>query len=260
LYIWFLVVFATSAVASRYLLLVMPFLVYLLLVGTAAVADPVRRGLARAAHRLRRSGTEGFGRRVLAGGVRAGRWAALRAVPIAAGVCVAISVPKIAREITWMRHPAFYEVFDHGEWVPYRSLADYLAEHADPARDTCLTPQCTVVHYWSRVRCDSLFVWEGREVDHFEDLPPEAFARAAAERGDRFVVVPLGDGAQEAADEASWGRRVVAAMEASGVFLAPPIRFGRLVLFERVRLRRGEARPPSAGPEPSSDSEAGGNP
>jgi len=243
LYVALLVVLTPGAVASRYLLPVMPLLVYLMLVGTAAVADPARRILARAAHWLRRGGSSGPARWALAGGLRAGRWLTLRAVPIVAGVCVAISVPKIAREIYWMRHPAFYEVFDGGRWASYRALAHHLADRADPARDSCLTPVCTVVHYWSGVRCESLLLWEGRKVFHFKDLPPETFVRVAADRGDRFVVVPLGDGAQEAADEASWGRHVVAAMEASGAFDAPPARFGRLALFERVSGTKAGARP-----------------
>jgi len=243
LYTAFLIVFSPTTVASRYLLLVMPMLVYLMLVGAVAAADPVRRWLARAAHRLRRGGTGGLARRIVAGGVRAGRWLALRAVPVTVGLGVAISAPKIAREIYWMRHPAFYEVFSHGEWAPYRRLAEHLRTHADLSHNTCLAPECTVVHYWSGVRCDSLFVWEGKEIVHFDGLSPEEFARAAAARGDRFVVVRVDDDP----DGASWGWRTVAAMEATGAFIGPPTHFGPLALFERTRGPSAEVCSP-AGP------------
>jgi len=224
-YVGFLVVWAPGAVASRYMLLVMPMLVYLLLVGLATVGPPVRKALARASRRLRRSGQRGTGHRVAASAVRADRLAATYAVSIAVGIAMAISLPKVGREVYWMRHPRFYEVFDDGRWQDYRAMADYLRRRADPSADLCLTPKATVVHYWSGVRCDSRFHWQGESYDHFADLSPETFTRAAAALGNRFVAVPM--------DVGEWSRAIVPAMGRVGVFEVPPERFGNLALFER---------------------------
>jgi len=225
LYVGFLMVWgAPGAVASRYLLLVMPMLVYLLLVGLATAGPPVRKALARAARRLRRSGRRGTGRRVAAS---AGRVAAVYAVSIAVGLAMAISLPKVGREVYWMRHPRFYEVFDGGRWHDYRAMADYLRRRADPSADRCLTPKPTVVHYWSGVICRSQVHWDGTQYDHLHDLAPAEFARMAGQSPDTFVAVPM--------DVGEWSRAIVPAMGRVGVFRVPPERFGDLALFERLQ-------------------------
>ena len=74
---------------------------------------------------------------------------ATTAVWIAAGLCVAISVPKIARELYIMHHPQFYEVYDGGAWAGYVEVSQYLATSADVPTDKVLTPRFPVVHYLS---------------------------------------------------------------------------------------------------------------
>jgi len=224
-YVGFLVWWAPGSVASRYLLLAMPMLVYLLLAGLATAAPPVRKVLARAARRLR-----GSGRRTLAcwaatTTVRAGRLAAIYAVSIAVAIAMAISLPKIGREIYWMRHSQFYTVFDGGRWQDYKAMADDLRNHADPSADRCLTPKGTVVHYWSGVICRSQIRWKETRYSHLHDLPPNEFARMAARSRYTFIAAPM--------DEGEWSRAIVPAMEQVGAFEAPPRRFGDLALFER---------------------------
>jgi hypothetical protein len=164
--------------------------------------------------------------------VRAGRLAAVYAVSVAVAVAMAVSLPKVAREIYWMRHPQFYEVYDDGRWPAYRATAACLRRRADRSRDRCRTPKAAVMHYWSGVRCVRRFTWQGVTYDHFHALPAEAFARAVVDLGDRFVVVQM--------DEGAWSRNIVPAMAATGVF-TPPERFGDLALFERSGARPEDA-------------------
>jgi len=235
-YVGFLVYWAPSGVASRYLLLAMPMLVYLLLVGVATVARPVRKALARAARRLRQGGRAGPLRRAAAWMVRA-EWRGARvAVSVAVGIAMAISLPKVGREIYWMRHPRFLAVYDGGRWVDYKAMADHLADRADAASDRCLTPKGSVVHYWSGVVCESALEWDGTFVAHLTDLPPPEFARMAAERDYTFIAVPT--------DEGAWSRAIPEAMARTGAFAAPPARFGDLALFER----KGATEAPNARP------------
>ena len=238
MYVGFLVVWAPEAVSSRYMLLVMPMLVYLLLVGLATVGPPVRKALARASRGLRRSGRRGTGHRLAASAVRSGRLAAIYGVSIAVGIALAISLPKVGREVYWMRHPRFYAVFDGGRWRHYKAMADYLRRRAGPSADRCLTPKPTVVHYWSGMICRSRVHWDGTLYDHLSDLAPAEFARMAAQSPDTFVAVPM--------DAGEWSRAIVPAMKGVGVFKVPPERFGDLALFERkaqADSHRNGARP-----------------
>ncbi len=223
-YVGFLVWWAPTAVASRYVLLAMPMLAYLLLVGVTTVARPIRKALARTARRQRQTGRRGPLRRAGAWMVRAEWRTARHAVSVAVVVAMAISLPKVAREVYWMRHPAFYTVYDGGRWIDYRAVADTLRRRADPSADRCQTPKAAVVHYWSGVRCDRQFHWKGERYLHVHTLPPAEFARAMADLGRRFVVVQT--------DGEAWSRNIAEAMVATGGF-APPERLGDLALFER---------------------------
>jgi len=153
------------------------------------------------------------------------------------GVAVAISLPKVGREIYWMRHPQFYAVFDGGRWQDYRTMAGYLSERADPKADRCRTPRERVVHYWSGVICRTAVQRNGRRYEHFHDLPPDEFARMAVRSRYTFIAVPM--------DEGEWSRDVVLALTRAGTLKIPPERFGDLTLFERKI--RGGLQPPGEG-------------
>jgi len=226
-YVGFLVWWAPAAVSSRYMLPVMPMLVYLLLVGLATAGPPVRKALGRASRRLRRSGRRGTGHRLAVSAVRTGRVAAIYGVSIAVGIAMAISLPKVGRLVYCMRNTEFYTVFDGGRWQHYKAMADYLRRRADPSADRCLTPKATVVHYWSGVICRSRVHWDGTQYDHLHDLAPAEFARMAGQSPNTFVVVPM--------DAGDWSRAIVPAMGRVGVFRVPPERFGDLALFERLQ-------------------------
>lgn len=215
-YAGFLIVYHPTAVASRYMLPVMPVTVYGILLGVQTLADRRRREPAAPPD---------------SGASRTPR--AAWSVAIAAALLAAISGPSIARELYWMRHPRFYEAFERGEWKPYLEAGRYLEAHGRPETDTCLTPQGTVLHYLSRLRLsEQVGLYHGRE----DNLAPAAFADAAAKDPARFVIVPGTDGA--------WGRAAAAGVEATGLFEAPPVRFGHLAIYER-RETGPRGRPPA---------------
>jgi len=220
-------------VASRYLLPIMPLLALAMLVGLLEVTTPLRRRLARAAHRMARrakaDGHAGPGRRL----VRLGRRIAIVAVPAAVVLCASISLPKIGREVYWMRHPDFYRVFDGGRWRSFQALADHLRRRADPATDRCLAPVGSVVHYWSGVVCRSTIHWQGKRHLHLADLPPEDFARFAAASPFTFLAVPM--------DKGAWSTQTAAAMGTTGAFEPDVTRVGTFALFRRAPSRRAKA-------------------
>ncbi|MBE3068937.1 MAG: glycosyltransferase family 39 protein [Planctomycetes bacterium] len=214
-YAGFLIVFHPTAVASRYMLPVMPVTVYGILLGVQTLADWRRRGPAAPPD-----------------GAAAARPRAAWSVVIAAALLAGISVPRIAQELYWMRHPQFYEAFEGGEWKPYIEAGRYLKEHGHPETDTCLTPQGTILHYFSRLRLsEQIRLYHGRE----DNVAPAAFAEAVAKDPARFVLVPGTDGA--------WGRAAAAHVEATGLFEAPPVTFGNLALYERRETAPGEPPP-----------------
>jgi len=200
-----------SAVAPRYLLPVMPMLVYALAVGTVeAVARLQRRAAAPSPERIGR-----------------GRRAALAVVAVS---CVAVSLPKDAREVVRMRRADFYETYEHGKWKGHVDLGAYLATLRETGKatptDGVLAPDAAIIHYLSGLRTDSV-VWYP-EVDLFlgygPPWSPTDFARLAAAGPWRFVVLPANRGA--------WSEDAVRALEATGAFGAPQ-RFDNVVLYER---------------------------
>jgi len=222
-YLLFLVVLGT--VGSRYLLAIVPLTVPTMLVGLLEVTTPLRRRLARTAHRLRRRARAGARPGTVRRLVRAGRWIAIVAVPVTAAVCAAVSLPKVGREIYWMRHPDFYRVFDGGRWQHYEALADHLRRTADPDTDRCLGPNGNVIHYWSGVVCRSDLHLEGQWYLHLHGLPAETLARFAAESDYTRLVVPM--------DEGTWSDRVLPALAATGAFDPQVTRFGPMALVRR---------------------------
>ena len=204
-YIGFLLIWGQSAVARRYLLPAMPYLVYALLVGVQTVAAWLRRH--RPAPALVRP---------------AGRTAVL----VVTVLCVAISLPKIEREIFWMRHPRFYGVLEHGRWQGIVDMAEYLRQQGHPETDWVITPEGPIVHYLSRLRITTDLLYGQYEPWNPSTIPPSVFAKAVAETGTRFVAVPT--------DKKEWSPAAMDRLAATGVFRMPPTSFNGLALFERL--------------------------
>jgi len=196
-YIGFLLVWGHAAVAARYFLPVLPMLAYGLLLG----ADEL-------------------------GHVRRTPWLP-RAAPvvIATALCLAVSLPKVARHVYWMRHPQFYAVYDHGKWKDAVDLGRHLAARGRSEADGVITPDPTLVHYLSRLRVWTRPLWERCRPWEAEAIPPDAFAEAAVRSGMRFVVVPT--------DVEGWSGLVAERLAQAGVYEAPRREFGRLALYER---------------------------
>jgi hypothetical protein len=188
--IGFLVLWGWSAVARRYLLPTMPYVVYALLVGTQVAAAWVRR-------------------RQPAEGAPAG-WVA---VILVAAACVAISIPKIAREIYWMRSPDFYVAYDHGKWQDFVRASQYLREHGRPDVDEVLGPQPSVVHYLSGLRIFTKQLEPATATWDPATATPEGFVQAAAAATSRFIVIP--------ADVPGWSDEAAARFAATGLFESP---------------------------------------
>jgi len=210
-YVAFLLGLGGSAVAPRYLLPVMPMLVYALLVGTVEAVARLRRCAAdQSPERV------GRGRRV--------------ALAVVTAFCVAVSLPKAVREVVRMHRSDFYETYEHGKWKGKVDLGAYLAALRETGKaapgDRVLTPDPAVVHYLSGLRTD-FEIWYP-EVDRFlgygPPWSPTDFARLASAGSWRFVVLPTNKG--------TWSEEAVRALEATGAFNAPQ-RFSNLVLYER---------------------------
>ncbi|MGB3087225.1 MAG: phospholipid carrier-dependent glycosyltransferase [Phycisphaerae bacterium] len=213
LYVGVLIVLGSGAVASRYFLPIMPLLVYCLLLGVCTVATWLGRQ------------PEGAAEAAGAKPVRPG-WG----ITLAIAVCVAISTPRVIREIYWMRHPQFYATFDKGRWQGYMDLGAHLRQRGRPETDRVLAPRTSIVHYLSRMPTDTYFQWKGRAVKHFDDLRPAEFAEMAAEKPYRFVVVPT--------DKEGWSEAVMSQLRATGLF-GPPVLSRGLACYERLPAPRG---------------------
>ena len=228
LYIAFLASLGPSAVAERYFLPILPLVAYALVVGVRTVA--VWAAAARAAWRGRRRAAE-------AAGPTRRAWA----VPLAVGLCVAVSLPKIGRTIYWMRHGDFYGRFDHGKWADAVALGRALGERGRPGTDRVVAPWFTIIHYLSRLETTSVYSPAEPRADRYTQAPPEDLARAAVAGGYRFVVVPAGAG--------EWSEAAAAGLKGTGQFRDPPERFGRLLLFERAATAGNlPGEPPPAPP------------
>jgi 4-amino-4-deoxy-L-arabinose transferase-like glycosyltransferase len=219
-YVAFLLGLGGSAVAPRYLLPVMPMLVYALVVGTVETVTRLGGRTACPPERFARR------RRV--------------ALAVVTAFCVAVSLPKAVREVFRMRRLDFYETFERGKWKGTVDLGRYLGSLresglAGPA-DRVLAPAPAIVHYLSGLRTD-FEVWYP-EADRFlgygPPWSPADFARLAAAGPWRFVILPTNKG--------TWSEDAVCAIEATGAFRLPPERFEGFVLYERLPATR-EAAP-----------------
>jgi 4-amino-4-deoxy-L-arabinose transferase-like glycosyltransferase len=203
-YAGFLILLRPTAVAPRYFLPMMPLLAYSLLLGVRTLTSWAAR---------RRAGDS-------PPRVRLG-WA----LPLAVLLCVAVSLPKIGREIYWTHHPRFYEVIDNGDWRDIVDVSRYLAARGDPKTDHVLVQLGPIVHYLTRLPTGLPNDPIGRKLHHIEDQAPAAFVRMA-ERGDfAYVVVPL--------DLDGWSAPVQEALQATGRFSHPPETFGALAVYAR---------------------------
>jgi hypothetical protein len=216
-YVAFLLGLGGSAVAPRYLLPVMPMLVYALVVGTVETVTRLGGRTACPPERFARR------RRV--------------ALAVVTAFCVAVSLPKAVREVFRMRQPDFYETYEGGKWKGKVDLGTYLASLRETGKaapgDRVLAPDPAIVHYLSGLRTD-FEIWYP-EVDLFlgygPPWPPAEFARLAAAGSWRFVILPTNKG--------TWSKDAVRAIEATGAFRLPPERFRGLVLYARLPAEGG---------------------
>ena len=232
-FVLFLLLVGSAAVAPRYLLPLLPLLGYLLLRGVWATV----------------TWAKARGRRTPApGGVEAAAAdrGARAALVVAVAVCMAVSLPKIAREVYWMRHPRFYEVYDKGEWRDWVAACAYLRERGRPG-DVVGTPEVSVVHYLSGLRfwaepfrfeAGTRREWH-RGFAHLEGFPPRVFAEEVAKTGIRFLAIPTD--LPVPSGEGSWSDLAMEAIAEVGAFDSPPRRFGNVAVYER-------AGPPPAAP------------
>jgi len=217
-YVAFLLWLGGSAVAPRYILPVMPMLVYALLVGTVELAARVRRRSAVAApeRTVRRRRT---------------------ALAIVTVFCVAVSLPKAVREVVRMRQPDLYETYEHGKWKGKVDLGQYLASLRESGlagpTDCVLVPDPAIVHYLSGLRTDykTWYPKVNRFLGYGPPWSPTDFAKLAAAGPWRFVVLPTNEGA--------WSKNAVRVIEATGAFRLPPEQFRGLVLYARLPAEGG---------------------
>lgn len=193
----FLLVWGSDAAAPRYLLPAMPMLAYALLLGVDELGEWIRgpRPQPRIAP-----------------------------VTLVVAVCLAISLPKVARDIYWMRQSDFYAAYDHGKWQAVVDLSRHLAENGRPDTDEVIAPNPALVHYLSRLRVLSRPLWQEHGPWDAPAIPPDVFVDAVVRNGARFVAVP--------ADEQGWSGPVMDRLAATGAFLAPKP-FANLALYER---------------------------
>ena len=217
-YVAFLLGLGGSAVAPRYLLPVMPMLVYALVVGTVELAARVSRRSAVAAPER----TARRRRTVLA---------------IVTVFCVAVSLPKAVREVVRMHRPDFYETYEHGKWKGNVDLGAYLASLRETGKagptDRVLAPAPAILHYFSGLPTDSQVYWKPTDfrLGFGPPSPPADFVKAFSQGSWRFVVLPTNKG--------TWSEDAVRAIEATGAFRLPPERFRGLELYARLPAEGG---------------------
>lgn len=228
----FLVLLGRAAVAPRYLLPVLPLLAYFLLRGVHETAAWVKARRRRAAVGRGEGAAEPTERR------------ARVALTVTVAICLAVSLPKVFREIYWMRHPQFYEVYQKGRWQQWIEACAYLRARGRPG-DVVGTTETSVVHYLSglrfrsetfRVEPDNPDTWQ-YGFGNLTGFPPRVFAEATAKSEIRFLVIPTD--LRRTSD--SWSESAMRAIEAQGEFGSPPKRFGNVAVYERLAAR--EAAP-----------------
>ena len=234
---------APTAVASRYFLPLMPLFVYFLLLGARAMALGLARLTGAAAEAMPRSAF------------------AVAAVWTAACLCVAISVPKMARELYIMHHPQFYEVYDGGAWAGYVEVSQYLRTSAHAPTDEVLTPRFPVVHYLSGLPVAGGSETPALDLRRLSRNKPRTIVEAALSGRYQYVIVPMADAIDEASlsDETrpskeaarQWVEAVCGPLDASPEFLHPPREFHDLLLYQRAPQGSLPLRRYAAGQRPA---------
>ena len=222
-YVGFFLFWGGSAVARRYFLPAMPFMVYALLVGTETIAGWV--------HRLRNRRREAA--------APATGWVGRTAVIVVVAICMATSIPKVIREIWWMRQPDFYSIYDHGRWKDWVALGEYLGKHGRPGIDRVVSPECGVVGYYSRLRVLTPGVWSGTEDWATMSIRPREYAEAINLTGYRYGVVPL--------NMSEWSVAAKEEMAATAGYPILPKVCGSLAVYDRLEFDEDTG---AAGPQP----------
>jgi 4-amino-4-deoxy-L-arabinose transferase-like glycosyltransferase len=209
----------TGYMAGRYLLAIMPILVYFLFLGLLTTAAFVNRRLRRRPA-AKEPGASALPRPAV-------QWI----VGATVAVALVISMPKNVREIYWLHHPQFIEVIDHGQWRDIVEVSEYLQEHGRPETDRVAVTEGRIVHWLTRMRTDELGVRIRQDWQERLALP-QAIAEQITAGECRFAVVPT--------DIPDWSREVAERLDASGIFGGPPRLIGHYAVYER-----GGEPPPS---------------
>jgi uncharacterized membrane protein YfcA len=199
-------------VAGRYLLAIMPILLYFLFLGILTTAAFLNRSLRR------RPAAEDPGAAALPRSTV--RWV----VGVAVAVGLVISLPKIAREIYWLHHPRFIEVFDHGQWRDIVEVGEYLQKRGRPQIDRVAATEHRIVHLLTRMHTDELKV-KTKQGWQYQQAPPQVAAQQVIAGPYRFVVVPT--------DILPWSCEVAERLDATGAFRTPAYLIGRFAVYER---------------------------
>jgi 4-amino-4-deoxy-L-arabinose transferase-like glycosyltransferase len=221
-YVLLLAVRGGGSAASRYMLPMMPILAYALLLGVQTLANWATR----------------LGRTL--GVPDSPTTAFLNRVPLAVAVALltATSLVRVGRQIIWVHHPRFEEVYEDGRWQDPLAVGRYLKGRAERPQDTVLTPDDTIVAYVSGLWTEDRIRWRGRGYVHWSEAPPEAVVHEAERRGYRFVVVPT--------DKGDWSRGVEARLAENELFRGPLRPFDTLAVYERAaeaEATEGPGRP-----------------
>ena len=220
-YLGFLIVYTPGAVGPRYFMPAIPFLAYGFVLGVARLG-----ALPNLLNRRERLGL-----------VKPPRRRAIVSLCVVLALVVAADMPRMIRQICWMRSGDFYAAYEGGDWLPHMQCGRYLREHGRPGEDQVIGPDITLLLYISQLRSPV----ESYNVHHLDEHAPNDLVRIVQEQGCRYLVI--------ADDRPPWTRDVTAAVRATGDFQDEPKRFGNLLLFERSRpdvLSDAGARVPQA--------------
>lgn len=205
-YLAFLLAYTPGAVSARYFLPAMPMLAYAFLLGMATLASwrPRRRRAGAPAITPRTSKSITL------------------TLTITVAICVAISGPKIVRQIHWAHQGSLFAERGPERTAPYIECGRYLALRGKAGHDQVIGPKITILLYVSDLRSPT----DRYDSEHFDRQEPSALIETFLTNNCRFLVVPT--------DLGDWSTKMTAAIERSGRFALPPKKFGRLRLYERA--------------------------
>jgi 4-amino-4-deoxy-L-arabinose transferase-like glycosyltransferase len=225
LYIGGLALLTPSSVADRYFLPIMPLLVYCIMLG----AQTLTLWMKDSPQAARWIKTPAGWAIKTPGGMRVSALVAAVAV-----LCVLISMPKIGRELYWVHHPRFYDVYDNGQWKGYVEAGQYLRAHGRPEVDRVLAPQIRIIHHLSGLLVATEKDLPHLDLHHYDQNEPRLFMEAASSGDYRFVVVSTkcAGGTPEAERSAEIQRL----MRTSGLFRDKPVSLTGLLVYELTAL------------------------